>query len=322
MAHKYTSLSSVMWEVNGALFFACIYSIYVFGLAALAVILVSIFSAMFTEAVIQKARRKKSTIADGSAFMTGFLLALTLPPYCPLGTVACGSIFAIAIGKQAFGGFGKNLFNPALAGRAFLMMFWPKDLTVFTRPFVYDAVTQATPLSLLKEGRAHHVLDMGLSYWGLFFGNHSGCLGDVCIFVLVLGGIYLLYQRIITWHIPLSFILTVGIFMWVFGAPSEGLFKGDFLLHILSGGLVLGAIFMATDYVTSPATKKGQLVFGIGCGLLTSVIRLWGAYAEGVCYAILLMNALVPLIDRFTKAGIDNSASIYYTKMQSDRGVT
>ena len=252
--------------------------------------------------------------------MTGLLLAYTLPPCCPLGIVACGSIFAIAVGKQAFGGFGKNLFNPALAGRAFLMMFWPKDMTVFTKPFIYDAVTQATPLSLLKEGKVHHLLDTGLSYWDLFFGNRSGASGEVCIFVLVLAGIYLLYKRIITWHIPLSFILTVGIFMWIFGAPEEGFLKGDFLLHVLSGGLVLGAIFMATDYVTSPAGKKGQLVFGIGCGLLTSVIRLWGAYAEGVCYAILLMNALVPLIDRFTRdktlMGIDNSASIHYTKMK------
>jgi len=309
-----------MWHVNAALLPAGIFSIYVFGFTSLRVILVSIFSAVFTEAFIQKARWQKDTIADGSAFMTGLLLAYTLPARCPLGIVACGSIFAIAVGKQAFGGFGKNLFNPALAGRAFLMMFWPKDITGFTKPFVYDALTQATPLSLLKEGKARHFLDAGLSYGDLFFGNRSGSIGEVCIFVLVLAGIYLLYKRIITWHIPLSFILTVGIFMWVFGAPGEGFFKGDFLSYLLSGGLVLGAIFMATDYVTSPATKKGQLVFGIGCGLLTSVIRLWGAYAEGVCYAILLMNALVPLIDRLTRdktlTGIDNSASIRYTKMR------
>ena len=212
MGNRSKSLSAIMWHVNAALLPAGIFSIFVFGLASLGVILVSIFSAVFTEAFIQKARRQKSTISDGSAFMTGLLLAYTLPPRCPLGVAACGGIFAIAVGKQAFGGFGKNLFNPALAGRAFLMMFWPKDMTVFTKPFVYDAVTQATPLSLVKEGKAHRLLDMGLSYWDLFFGNRSGCLGEVCIFVLVLGGIYLLCRRIITWQIPLSFILTVGIF--------------------------------------------------------------------------------------------------------------
>jgi electron transport complex protein RnfD len=304
-----------MWTVNAALLPTGAISIYIFGLSALWVVLVSIASALFTEALIQKVRRKTVTISDGTAFMTGLLLAYTLPARCPLGVVACGSIFAIAVGKQAFGGFGKNLFNPALAGRAFLMFLWPKSLSVFTRPFVYDAVTQATPLSLLKEGRARHLIDMGLGYWDLFFGNRSGCIGEVCIFALLLAGLYLLYKRIITWHIPASFILTVGIFMWIFGAPAEGFFKGDFLLHIFSGGLALGAIFMATDYVTSPTAKRGQLIFGVGCGFLTSLVRLWGAYAEGVCYAILLMNALVPLIDR--RAGdrrrVDNSAPIHYT---------
>jgi electron transport complex protein RnfD len=149
----------------------------------------------------------------------------------------------------------------------------------------------------LKEGKANHLADMGLSYWDLFLGNKGGSLGEICILVLLLGGIYLIAKKIITWHIPVSFIVSLGIFAWIFGS-KEGLFRGDLLFHILSGGLVLGAVYMATDYVTSPAGKKEQVVFGIGCGLLTAVIRLWGGYPEGVCYAILTMNAVVPLMDR------------------------
>lgn len=295
------SIASIMWTVNAALLPAGIVGIYIFGVSALWVMLVSILSAVFTEAVIQKARRCKVTVSDGSAFMTGLLLAYNLPPHSPLWLAAIGSFFAIAVAKQAFGGLGRNIFNPALAGRAFLVAAWPKYMTMFTKPFVYDAVTQATPLSLMKEGKAGNLFDMSLSYWDLFFGNKGGSLGEVCILVLLLGGLYLLYKRIITWHIPVTFILTVWVFAWIFGSPTAGFFKGDPLFHIFSGGLFLGAIYMATDYVTSPITKKGQLIFGVGCGLLTVVIRIWGGYPEGVCYAILIMNAAVSLIDRFVQ---------------------
>ena len=287
------SIPSIMWTVNIALLPAGIIGIAVFGKAGFWLVAACILTAMATEYVIQKGRRQPITVSDGSAFMTGLLLAFNLPAYCPLWVGAFGSFFAIAICKQAFGGLGRNIFNPALAGRAFLMAAWPKYLTVFNKPFVYDAVTQATPLGLLKEGKAHSVVDMGLTYWDLFLGNKSGCLGEVCIFALLLGGIYLLYKKIITWHIPISFILTVAVFTQIF--------KGDYLFNILSGGLVLGAVFMATDYVTSPITKTGQVIFGVLCGLLTSVIRIWGGYPEGVCYAILIANATVPLIDRFVK---------------------
>ncbi len=290
---KKESVASIMWTVNIALIPAGLIGIGIFGKAGAWLIAVCVFAAMATEYIIQKGRRQLITVSDGSAFMTGLLLAFNLPAHCPLWVGAFGSFFAIAIGKQAFGGLGRNIFNPALVGRAFLMAAWPKYLTVFNKPFVYDVVTQATPLSLLKEGKANSMVDMGLTYWDLLLGNKGGCLGEVCVLALLLGGIYLLYKKIITWHIPLSFILSVAIFTYIF--------KGDPLFHILSGGLALGAVFMATDYVTSPITKTGQVIFGVVCGLLTGVIRLWGGYPEGVCYAILIANTLVPLIDRFVK---------------------
>jgi len=220
-----------------------------------------------------------------------------------------GSFVAIAIGKQIFGGLGQNIFNPALVGRVFLVASWPQHMTSFTKPLAYDAVTkatqlsydavtQATPLALLKENK---LID-NISYLDLFVGNHGGCIGEVCIAALLLGGIFLLWKRIITWHIPVSYIAATGLFCFIFGAKTP--FTGDWLFHILSGGLFLGAIFMATDYVTSPLTARGQLVFGTGCGLLTAIIRLWGGYPEGVSYSILIMNAAAPLIDRYTKTRV------------------
>ena len=294
-------INRIMWIVNVALAPAGIMAVLIFGLHVLGIILVSIASAVVAEAVIQKTCQRKVTVSDGSVWMTGLLLSYNLPPHAPFWLAAVGSVFAIVVAKQAFGGFGKNIFNPALAGRAFLMAAWPNHLASFSRPFVYDAVAQATPLALLKEGKAAHLSDLGLNYWDLLIGHRGGSLGEVCIIALLLGGLYLLYKRIISWHIPVSFIAAVGIITWIFGAQAQGFFKGDLLFHILSGGLMLGAVYMATDPVTSPAFGRGQLIFGAGCGLLTSVIRIWGGYPEGVCYAILLMNAAVPLIDRFTK---------------------
>ncbi|MFA5039661.1 MAG: RnfABCDGE type electron transport complex subunit D [Candidatus Omnitrophota bacterium] len=294
------STAGIMWTVNVALLPAGVAGVVIFGFSSFWLMATAIAFAVVCEALIQKGRGQKVTISDGSAFMTGLLLAFNLPPHCPLWVAAVGSIFAIAIAKQAFGGLGRNIFNPALAARAFLMAAWPQHLTVFTKPFVYDAVTSATPLHLLKEGKAADLADMGLEYWDLLVGNRGGSLGEVCVLVLVLGGLYLLWKGVISWHTPGSFVGTVALLTWVFGS-RQGFFQGDWLFHILSGGLALGAIYMATDYVTSPITKKGQMVFGAGCGVLTVVIRLWGGYPEGVCYAILFMNGLVPLIDRFMK---------------------
>lgn len=294
------AVSGIMWRVNAALAPAGIIGIVTFGLSALWLILACVVTALLAEWVIQKARGQRTSVCDGSAFMTGLLLSYNLPPACPLWVGMVGAIFAIAVGKQAFGGIGRNIFNPALAARALLLASWPTHMTSYARPFVHDAVTQATPLALFKEGAARTLADAGLSYWDLFVGNRAGSLGECCIAALLLGAFYLLCKKIITWHIPFMYILTVGVFTWIFGS-GKGFFKGDFLFHILSGGLILGAFFMATDYVTSPMTKKGRLVFGLGCGILTAVIRLRGGYPEGVCYAILMMNAAVPLIDRFTQ---------------------
>jgi Na+-translocating ferredoxin:NAD+ oxidoreductase subunit D len=296
--HARESTARIMWLVTAALLPAGIAGAYIFGPAALKTICVAVLSAVATEWAIQAALKKKVSLNDGSAVLTGLLLSYNLPAHCPFWVPAVGSFVAIAIGKQIFGGLGQNIFNPALVGRVFLMASWPRYMTTFTKPLLYDAVTQATPLALLKENK----LSEPISYLNLFLGNRGGCIGEVCIAALVIGGIFLLVRKIITWHIPVSYIVTTGIFCWVFGSKTP--FTGDWIFHILTGGLFLGAIFMATDYVTSPLTAKGQLIFGIGCGLLTAIIKLFGGYPEGVSYAILIMNAAAPLIDRYTKKRI------------------
>jgi electron transport complex protein RnfD len=284
-----------MWLVFLSLAPAGIAGVLIFGLSALWIIILGVASAVFSEGIIQLLTKRRITVLDGSAFLTGLLLSFNLPPHVPFWLPIVGSFFAVAIGKQAFGGLGQNIFNPALVGRVFLMASWPKYMTSFTRPLNYDAITCATPLAVLKEGRALE----NISRWDLFLGLRGGCIGEVCIVALLLGALFLFYKGYISWHIPLTYIVTVGAFTYIFG--QKGLFSGDWLFHILSGGLILGAFFMATDYVTSPLTYKGQIIFGLGCGLLTAIIRLWGGYPEGVSYAILMMNGAAPIIDRYTK---------------------
>jgi len=293
--HKEESVTKIMWLVVASLVPAGIAGVYIFGFSALRIILLGAISAVITEGILQLLTKRKVTLLDGSAFLTGLLLAYNLPPKVPFWLPMVGSLFAIAIGKQIFGGLGQNIFNPALVGRVFLMASWPKYMTSFTQPLNYDAVTSATPLALIKEGK---VLE-NISYLDLFLGKRGGCIGEVCILALLLGAIFLLMKGYISWHIPITYIATTGILTYIFG--TKGLFSGDWLFHILSGGLILGAFFMATDYVTSPLTRKGQIIFGIGCGLITAIIRLWGGYPEGVSYAILMMNGATPIIDRFTK---------------------
>ncbi len=293
--HKKESVGRIMWMLVISLIPAGVAGVFIFGISALWVIVLGVISALATEVILQALTKRKITVLDGSAFITGLLLAYNLPPKVPFWLPIIGSFFAIAIGKQIFGGLGQNIFNPALVGRVFLMASWPKYMTVFPRPLNYDAITSATPLALIKEGR---VLE-NIPKWDLFWGLRGGCIGEVCIFALLIGAAFLFIKGYISWHIPFTYIITVGLFTYIFG--GRGLFSGDWLLHILSGGLILGAFFMATDYVTSPLTEKGQVIFGIGCGLLTAIIRLWGGYPEGVSYAILMMNAAVPIIDRYTK---------------------
>jgi electron transport complex protein RnfD len=282
----------LMRDVLTALLPATICGVYFFGWNALMVVLVSMAAAVGTEALLQLLMKRKVAIADCSAAVTGLLLALNLPPSVPFWLPLIGSAFAIAIVKMCFGGLGCNFINPALAARAFLSVSWLPMMTTWTMPV--DAVSSATPLAALKLGEAplSPYLDMAI-------GNVGGCIGETSAIALLLGGIYLIARRVIDWRIPGVYIATVAAFTWIAG--PGGLFTGDALYHILAGGLMLGAFYMATDYVTSPISKGGKIVFALGCGVLTSVIRLWGGYPEGVSYAILLMNLVVPLLDRAFK---------------------
>ena len=266
-------------------------------------IVACILTAVATEAAVLGLRKQRLVITDGSAVLTGLLLAYNLPSSIPIWIACVGSFFAIAVAKQSFGGLGRNIFNPALAGRAFLLIAWPKYMVTFTKPFTYpDSVTQATPLYLIKEAKVENIYQTGLNYWDMFLGNRAGCIGEVGILFLLLAALLLLLSGIISWHIPFSFISTLAVLTWLWGGSAIG--QADILFSIMAGGLILGAFFMATDYVTSPLTRKGQLIFGFGCGLLTFVIRKWGGYPEGVSFSILMMNAVVPLLDRVCRPRI------------------
>ncbi|NLG86003.1 MAG: RnfABCDGE type electron transport complex subunit D [Firmicutes bacterium] len=284
----------LMWQVVIALLPAVVISVYFFGFRSLFIMMVGVASAVITEAIVQKALGKAITISDGSAVVTGLLLAFNVPATAPWWLVVIGSVFAIAVVKQTFGGLGYNFINPALTARAFLLAAWPQYLAG-NFPLPLDSITGATPLAILK-GTAAGTLP---SYMDLFLGNVGGVLGETSALALLVGGLYLIWQKVIDWRTPAAFIGTVAVLTWVFGGRG-GLFTGDPLYHILAGGLMLGAFFMATDYVTSPVTPKGRLIFGVGCGVITVLIRLWGGYPEGVSYSILLMNLLVPFIERWT----------------------
>ncbi|MBC7960050.1 MAG: RnfABCDGE type electron transport complex subunit D [Vallitaleaceae bacterium] len=288
------STRGIMLDVIIALTPAMIAAIYFFKLQAALLILVTVTSCVLSEYIWNRVSKKKNTLKDLSAVVTGLLLAFNLSPYVPLWVAAIGGAFAIIIVKQMFGGLGHNFINPALAARAFLMASWPVQMTTWKTPGI-DAVGAATPLALIKEGG--EALGQLPALFDLFVGNVGGCIGETSVLALLLGAAYLLIKKVITPEIPIAFIGTVGVMTWVLGGDT--LFTGDFLYQILAGGLMLGAFFMATDYTTSPMTLKGRIVMGIGCGLLTTVIRLYGGYPEGVSYSILLMNLTVPLIDKF-----------------------
>ncbi len=294
-----STTKSIMWAVTLALVPAGAAGVFIFGLKALYVIIAAVVAAVATEAAVLAIRKKDlGTLWDGSAVLTGLLLAYNLPPEVPLWLPVAGSVFAIAIGKQVFGGLGHNIFNPALAGRAFLMVSWPVYMTTWKNPrWAVDAVTSATPLAICKEGGECALLN-ATTYWNLFIGNRGGCIGEVCVVALLIGAAYLFIKRYITWHIPLAYIATVALFSWIFN--GSGFFHGSALFFVMAGGLILGAFFMATDYVTSPLSARGKLIFGIGCGILTFVIRKYAGYPEGVSYAILIMNSAAQMIDRYT----------------------
>lgn len=301
------SIPKIMWNVNLALAPAAIFAVYNFGLPALINMLVAIVAAVASEYLVQKIRKVKITAFDGSAFLTGLLLAMCVPPNLPYYMMALGSIIAIVIAKHSMGGLGYNIFNPAHIGRAALMVSWPVAMTAWSSMTTkVDTVSSATPLGILKlQGYSKLIETFGSHtalYKALFLGTRNGSIGETSTILLLLGGVYLIYKGYINWQVPVVMMGTVGLLTWIFG-PS-GFFTGDGLFHIMAGGLVIGAFFMATDMVTIPITKKGQIIFAVGAGMITTLIRLKGGYPEGVCYSILLMNCVTPLIDLVVKPRI------------------
>lgn len=286
------STQRIMMDVAIALLPALISGVWFFGLKALWLTVVGVAFAVATEVVMQKIMKRPVTVKDFSAVVTGILIAFNVPVTLPWWMVAIGSIFAIAIVKQAFGGVGYNFVNPALAARAVLLASWPVDMTAWVQPGA-DAVSTATPLAILKGTEATGVLP---SLWSMFVGNIGGSIGETSALALLIGGLYLIYRKVISPRIPATYIATVGIFAFIFSGFDFSIVP----YHIFAGGLFLGAIFMATDYSSSPMTAKGQIIFAVGLGLMTSIIRFFGGYPEGVSYSILLMNVVTPLIDRFT----------------------
>ena len=302
------STKKIMYGVVIAMMPALLVSIYFFGLQAVRVLFLAVLASLFFEWIIQKYLIKGAvTIMDGSALVTGILLAFNLPSNLPAWIIIIGALVAIGMAKMSFGGLGKNIFNPALVARVFLLVSFPVQMTSWPKPQpitegLADVITGPTPLGIVKEG-----LDAGKTmselrpeiptYMQDFTGQMGGSMGEVSAVALILGGIYMLWKKIITWHIPVSMLATVAIFSGIFWGINPEHYA-DPMFHMLTGGMLLGAIFMATDMVSSPMTNGGQLVFGVGVGLLTILIRIWGAYPEGVSFAILLMNAVVPLINK------------------------
>lgn len=309
--HNYgkDTVERLMYGVLIALIPTLAVSVYFYGIGAIIVTLTAVVASLFFEYTITKyLLKKKPALMDGSALITGLLLAFNVPSNLPIWIIIIGALVAIGIGKMSFGGLGNNLFNPALVGRVFLLISFPVQMTSWPLPIASrmsyaDAVTGATPLAIVKDGvkngEAISSLDIP-SYTQMLLGNMGGSLGEVAAFAIILGLIYMLWKKVITWHIPVSTLGTVIVItgiLWLIN-PEKYI---DPVFHILTGGMLLGAVFMATDYVSSPMTSKGMLIYGFGIGLITVVIRVWGAYPEGVSFAILLMNAFVPLINMYVK---------------------
>ncbi len=305
------TITKIMYGVVIAMIPAMIISFLYFGFGAIKVTVVAVISCLVIEAIIQKYLMKTAvTINDGSALVTGILLAFNLPSNLPCWMIIVGSLAAIGIGKMSFGGLGNNPFNPALVGRVFLLISFPAQMTSWPKPnflnFSFaDAETGATALGIMKDGLKAgtpitELLKEIPSYSEMFLGQVNGSLGEVSALALIIGGLYMLYKKIITWHIPVSFIGTVFAVSGILYLFNDQQFANP-LFHMISGGLILGAVYMATDMVSTPMTKSGMILFGIGCGLLTIVIRMFGAYPEGVSFAILIMNAVAPIINIYIK---------------------
>ncbi|MGV1098000.1 RnfABCDGE type electron transport complex subunit D [Thiovibrio sp. JS02] len=309
------SVEKIMWTVVACLVPALVVSVFVFGIQTLIITAISVASCVAVEAMSQKALGRRISVRDGSAVITGMLIAFVIPPGVPYLLPVLGAVMAIYVGKHLLGGIGYNIFNPALLARAFLLATFPVAMTSAWLPPLsemaifshlgssVDAVSTATPLAVLKEhGMAALTQQFGAApnlYTNFFLGWRPGSIGETSGLCIVLGGLYLMYRGYITWHIPVSVLATIGLLTWLFG--GETLLSGDPLLAVLSGGALLGAFFMANDYVTCPTNKTSQLIYGVGIGALTVLIRLKGGYPEGICYAILLMNPVSPVLDGFFK---------------------
>ena len=314
-AHGKDTVERNMYGVIIALMPALLVSFIYFGLGSVVVTATSVAACVCFEWAISKyiLKQERNTICDGSAILTGLLLAFNLPSNLPIWIILIGALFAIGVAKMTFGGLGNNLFNPALVGRAALLVAFPAQMTTWPKVgqlgSYLDAETGATPLYLMKQAikadnfdKAQEYLNQLPSTLDLFLGNHpegAGAMGEICALALILGLCYMLWKKIITWHIPVSILGTVFVFAGLLHLANPA--YADPVSVILSGGLMLGAIFMATDYVTSPMTPKGQLIYGVAIGFLTVVIRNWGAYPEGMSFAILIMNAFTPLINNYVK---------------------
>ena len=307
--HGNESVKKIMWSVVIALLPALAVSVYYFGLPVLILTLVSIATCMLTEYLIQRFMLKGNvSITDGSAVITGLLLAFNVPSNLPVWILMIGAFVAIAIAKMPFGGLGKNPFNPALVGRVFLLISFPVQMTTWPKPTpiwsfgAADVITGPTPLGILKEGvkngqAVNDLVSEMPSYVDMLLGQMGGSFGEVSAIAILIGAIFLLIRKVITWEIPVSFLLTAFLFSGIFYLVDPTTYVNP-CFHLVTGGMMLGACFMATDMVTSPTSRGGMLVFGAGCGLLTIIIRLFGAYPEGVSFSILIMNALVPLINK------------------------
>lgn len=309
--HSARTSKRVMYDVLYALIPAFLVSIYVFGISALILTSVAIISCLIFEYLIQKYLLKTEiTVTDGSALITGILLAFNLPAGLPIWMIIVGSLIAIGVAKLSFGGLGYNIFNPALVGRVFLLVCFPVQMTMWPTAVennlsLVDAVTGETTLGIIKEGLMYGetmttISENLHSNMELLLGITSGSAGEMSALALLLGGIFLIVRKVITWHIPVTILVTMAIMTGIFWLANPELYANP-LIHLLAGGAILGAFYMATDLVTSPMTKKGMVIFAIGIGIITVVIRLFGAYPEGISFAILIMNAFVPLIDKYFK---------------------
>ncbi len=314
--HSPATTAKIMWIVVLSLVPAGVWGVYAFGPRAAVVLLASILGACAAE-YLMGLMFKKNTLSDGSAFLTGLLVGYNMPVAVPIYITVIASVFAIVVVKWTFGGLGANWMNPALAGRVFVFFSWTGGMTRWTMPrMITDTVSGASPLGFLKTnmlnftGSVSGPMDF-LSvnnypvngYWDLFVGRIPGCIGEVSALLLLIGGIFLIIVKIVNWEIPVFYIGSFALLTWIFGGLGfgNGFFSGDVLFHLLTGGLMLGAIFMATDMVTSPITRKGMIIYAIGCGFLTFLIRLYGSFPEGVSLAIILMNIFVPMINRLTQ---------------------